>query len=46
MEELSALRTQAAKEKQMNRLVELNLKIKRLETELASNHTALHGKPL
>lgn len=44
--ELAALRTQAGKEKQMNRLVELNLKIKRLESQLASNQSALHGQTL
>ncbi len=33
--DIAALRAQAAKEKQMNRRVELNLKIKRLEEELA-----------
>jgi hypothetical protein len=43
---LSALRTQAAKEKQMNRLVELNSKIKRLELQLTANQSALHGTPL
>lgn len=43
MEELSALRTQAAKEKQMNRRVDLNLKIKQLETKLAAIQTALRG---
>jgi hypothetical protein len=46
LDELSALRTQASKEKQMNRLVELNLKIKRLESQLAANQSALHGTPL
>lgn len=40
--EISALRTHAAKEKQMNRLVELNMKIKRLESQLAANESALH----
>lgn len=44
--ELAALRTLAGKEKQMNRLVELNLKIKRLESKLASNQSALHGQTL
>lgn len=44
--ELAALRTEAGKEKQMNRLVELNLKIKRLESQLASNQSALHGQTL
>lgn len=39
--ELSALRTQAVKEKQMNRLVELNTKIKRLELQLTANQSAL-----
>lgn len=39
--ELSALRSQASKEKQMNRLVELNLSIKRLESQLAANQSAL-----
>ena len=46
LDELSALRTQAAKEKQMNRLVELNIKIKRLESQLAANQSTLHGTPL
>lgn len=40
-DELSVLRTQAVKEKQMNRLVELNAKIKRLELQLTANHSAL-----
>ena len=44
--ELSALRTLAASEKQINRRVDLNLKIKRLETELTANQSALHGKSL
>ena len=39
--ELSALRTQAAKEKQMNRLVELNTKIKQLELQLTASQSAL-----
>jgi hypothetical protein len=39
--ELSALRSEACKEKQMNRLVELNLSIKRLESQLAANQSAL-----
>ena len=39
--ELAALRTQAVKEKQMNRLVELNTKIKRLELQLTANQSAL-----
>lgn len=46
LDELAALRTQAGKEKQMNRLVELNLKIKRLESQLATTQSALHGTPL
>jgi Domain of unknown function (DUF4391) len=46
LDELSALRTQAMKEKQMNRLVAFNTKIKRLESQLAANQTALQGKPL
>ena len=46
LDELSALRTQATKEKQMNRLVELNMSIKRLESQLAANQSALHGTPL
>jgi hypothetical protein len=46
LDELAALRTQATKEKQMNRLVELNLNIKRLESQLAANQTALNGQPL
>ena len=41
LDELSALRTQATKEKQMNRLVELNMSIKRLESQLAANQSAL-----
>lgn len=41
IDELSALRTQAGKEKQMNRLVELNTKIKRLELQLTANQTTL-----
>lgn len=40
--ELSALRNQASKEKQMNRLVELNLSIKRLEFQLATNQSMLN----
>ncbi|MDD5035009.1 MAG: DUF4391 domain-containing protein [Methylococcaceae bacterium] len=35
-QELTALRAQAAKEKQINRRVELNLEIKRLEGKLAA----------
>ena len=46
LDELSALRTRATKEKQMNRLVELNMNIKRLESQLAANQSALHGTPL
>lgn len=34
--EIAALRSAAAKEKQMNRRVEMNLKLKRLESELAA----------
>lgn len=41
LDELSALRTQATKEKQMNRLVELNMSIKRLESQLAANQSSL-----
>ena len=41
LNELSALRTQAVKEKQMNRLVELNSKIKRLELQLTAKQFAL-----
>ena len=39
--ELAALRTQAVKEKQMNRIVELNTKIKWLELQLTANQFAL-----
>ncbi|MDN4052266.1 DUF4391 domain-containing protein [Massilia sp. YIM B02763] len=39
--ELSALRAQASKEKQLNRLVELNISIKRLESQLAANQSTL-----
>jgi hypothetical protein len=46
LEEVSALRSQAVKEKQMNRLVELNSKIKRLELKLNTNQSALNGTPL
>ena len=46
LDELAALRTLAVKEKQMNRLVELNLNIKRLESQLAANQSTLHGTPL
>ena len=41
LDELSALRKQAGTEKQMNRLVELNTKIKRLELQLTANQSAL-----
>jgi len=41
LNELSSLRTQAVKEKQINRLVELNTKIKRLEHQLTANQSAL-----
>jgi hypothetical protein len=41
--DLAALRAQAEKEKQINRCVELNLKIKRLETELATVGQSLRG---
>ena len=41
LNDLSALRAQARKEKQMNRLVELNMSIKRLESQLAATQTAL-----
>lgn len=41
LDELSVLRKQAGKEKQMNRLVELNINIKRLERELTVNQSAL-----
>ena len=41
LNELSALRKLAGKEKQMNRLVELNTKIKRLEVQLTANQSAL-----
>jgi len=39
--ELAFLRTRAQKEKQLNRRVELNLEIQRLQTELAAIHEAL-----
>jgi hypothetical protein len=42
LDELSRLRTLARKENQMNRLVELNMKIKRLESQLITNQSALH----
>jgi hypothetical protein len=41
LNELYALRAQARKEKQMNRLVELNMSIKRLESQLVANQTLL-----
>lgn len=41
LEELAGLRKLAGKEKQLNRLVELNTKIKRLELQLAANQSAL-----
>ena len=40
--ELTVLRAQAAKEKQMNRRVQLNLEIKRLEAEQARARQGLH----
>lgn len=43
LNELSALRSQAGKEKQMNRLVDLNMSIRRLESQLAANQSALIG---
>jgi len=44
--DLAALRAQAEKEKQINRRVELNLKIKRLEAELATVSQSLReGSP-
>lgn len=46
LDEMSALRTQAVKEKQMNRLVELNFQIKRLELQLTVNKSVLHVTPL
>ena len=39
--DLDMLRAKAAKEKQINRRVELNLEIKRLEAELAAAQTEL-----
>ena len=45
LDELSALRTQAIKEKQINRLVELNIQIKRLEIQLTANQSALNATP-
>lgn len=41
LDELSGLRKLADKEKQMNRLVELNTKIKQLELQLTANQSAL-----
>lgn len=41
LNELSALLALARKEKQINRLVELNMTIKRLESQLAASETAL-----
>lgn len=41
LDELAGLRKLAGKEKQMNRLVELNTKIKRLEHQLTANQSAL-----
>jgi hypothetical protein len=41
LDELSALRKLAGKEKQMNRLVELNTKIKQLELQLTANQSTL-----
>lgn len=41
--ELAALRTQAEKQNQLNRRVELNLEIKRLEAELAATAKSLKG---
>ena len=41
LDELAGLRKLAGKEKQMNRLVELNTKIKRLELQLTANQSAL-----
>lgn len=41
--ELSVLRAQAEREKQLNRRVELNLEIKRLEAELAATARSLRG---
>jgi hypothetical protein len=39
--EIAALRAQASKEKQINRRVELNLEIKRLEARLAETREVL-----
>lgn len=41
LNELSVLRSQASKEKQINRLVELNMHIKRLESQLVANQSSL-----
>jgi hypothetical protein len=38
------LRAAAAKEKQMNRRVDINLTIQRLETEMARHRTELGGE--
>ena len=43
--DIAVLRTRAAREAQVNRRVELNLEIKRLETELVSVSRALGGEP-
>ena len=42
--EIQALRSQAAKEKQLARRVEMNVTIKRLESELANLATSLEGQ--
>ena len=42
--DLTVLRAKAAKEKQINRRVELNLEIKRLEAELVAIGHSLTGK--
>jgi hypothetical protein len=42
--DLAALRTRAAKEKQINRRVELNLEIKRKEADIASLAALLEPK--
>ena len=44
--ELSSLRAQASKERQINRLVELNMKIKQLESKLSENQDSLNGQTL
>jgi hypothetical protein len=43
--EIAALRTQAVKEKQTGRRVELNLKVKRLEADLSAAAAALNPEP-